>query len=75
MPIGRVYAPCMPREPNKSTGTLRHWRITLGRVRGQYLGLVWAPDEAAAIATAIKLFKVPETQRSRLVALPIKSGD
>ncbi len=62
----------MPREPDNSTGTLRQWRITLGRVRGQYLGLVWAPDEAAAIVTAIKLFKVPEAQRSRLVAQPVK---
>jgi hypothetical protein len=50
----------------------RQWRITLGRVRGQYLGVVWAPDEAAAIATAIKLFNVPEAQRSRLVARPVE---
>jgi hypothetical protein len=61
----------MASEPNNSTDTFRQWRVTLGR-RGQYLGVVRAPDEAAAIATAIKLFNVPKALRSRLVARPVE---
>jgi hypothetical protein len=43
------------------------------RAKGQYLGPVEAPDEATAIEEAIKLFSVPEAQRSRLIAQPVES--
>jgi hypothetical protein len=45
------------------------WRITLIRKRGEYLGTVEAPDQAAAIAAAIEAFEIrdPEQQK-RLVA-------
>jgi hypothetical protein len=44
----------------------------LVRAKGQYLGRVEAPDEATAIAEAIRIYSVPEAQRSRLIAQPVE---
>jgi hypothetical protein len=44
----------------------------LVRAKGQFLGRVEAPDEPTAIKIAIEEFKVPEAQRSRLIATPIE---
>jgi hypothetical protein len=62
----------MPRKPTKSTGAVREWRIMLVRAKGQFLGRVEAPDEATAIAEAIRLFNVDEAHRSRLIAQPVE---
>ena len=56
----------------KPKGTMREWRITLVRAKGQYLGRVEAPDEATAIAEAIRIYSVPEAQQSRLIAQPVE---
>jgi hypothetical protein len=62
----------VPCKPTKSPGAPREWRITLVRHKGQYLGRVEAPDEATAIKIAIEEFKVPEAQRTRLIAQPVE---
>jgi len=62
----------MSRKPTKSNGALWEWRITLVRAKGRYIGRVEAPDEATAIAEAIRIYSVPEAQRSRLIAQPIE---
>jgi hypothetical protein len=54
----------MPRRPTKSTAAVRQWRITLVRAKGQYLGLFEAPDQAKAIAEAIKQFTRPSVRGS-----------
>jgi len=68
----RAYNRPVPRKPTKSEGALREWRITLVRAKGQYLGRVEAPDEATAIAEAIRIYSVPEAKRSRLIAQPVE---
>jgi len=45
------------------------WSIT--RITGtpaKQLGIVYAPDQATAIACAIEQFKIPESQREKLAA-------
>jgi hypothetical protein len=68
----RAYTGPVPCKPTKSPGAPREWRITLVRHKGQYLGRVEAPDEATAIKIAIEEFKVPEAQRTRLIAQPVE---
>jgi hypothetical protein len=58
----------MSPKTTKPKGTVRRWRITLIRHKGERLGAVDAPDEATAIQIAIVEFNVPEAQRSRLIA-------
>ena len=68
----RAYTCLMSRKPAKSAGAVRQWRITLVRAKGQYLGRVEAPDAETAIAEAIRIYSVPEAQRSRLIAQPVE---
>jgi hypothetical protein len=58
-----------PTPPRKS---LREWRITLVRAKGQYLGRVEAPDAETAIERAIAEFNIDEAHRSRLIATPVE---
>ena len=51
---------------------MRNWRIIVIRAKGHTLGRVRAPDAETAIKLAIEEFKVPEAQRSRLIAQPIE---
>jgi hypothetical protein len=57
----------------KSTGkktkaaSLRSWRASLIRKRGQVLGDVDAPSREAAEAAAVRTFNLTDEQRSRLV--------
>jgi hypothetical protein len=74
LPPSRAYTRLMPRKPTKSTGAVREWRINLVRAKGQYLGRVEAPDAETAIKEAIRIYGVPEAQRSRLIAQPSSSG-
>jgi len=62
----------VPRKPTKSGDAARQWRITLVRAKGKYLGRVEAPDAETAIAAAIRIYSVPEAQRSRLIAQPVE---
>ena len=45
------------------------WEVIRLRARGEYLGVVSAPDENAALKAAIKAFEIadPEQQRRLLV--------
>lgn len=53
--------------------SLREWRITLIRQKGEYIGMVDAPDAEAAIKIAIEEFGITDPQRQRrLVAQPIE---
>jgi len=49
---------------------LRAWRASLLRSRAHLLGIVYAPDEKSAEATAIAEFKIGEDMRRRLVVRP-----
>jgi hypothetical protein len=49
---------------------LRPWRAALMRSRTHYLGVVYAPDEQSAEATAIAEFKIGAEQRRRLIVRP-----
>ncbi len=63
----------MPRKPtSKSRPATRQWRITLIRKKGQYLGLVEAPDTETAVTRAIEHFDIDEAHRKRLIAEPIE---
>jgi hypothetical protein len=43
------------------------WAVRLIRKRGELLGVVYAPDEAAAIEAAVQEFGLTDEQRKRLV--------
>jgi hypothetical protein len=58
----------MAKKPDKP---LRELRISIIRAKREYVGHVEAPDEACAIAQAMKEFKVDEAQRFRLIAQPM----
>jgi hypothetical protein len=44
----------------------RRWAVRLIRKRAELLGVVYAPDEAAAIDAAVKEFSLVDEQRKRL---------
>jgi hypothetical protein len=52
-----------PAKPPAST----RWAVRLIRKRGELLGVVYAPDEAAAIDAAVKEFGLTAEQRKRIV--------
>jgi hypothetical protein len=64
----------MPSKPKP----LPSWRISVIRKKGELLGFVEAPDEAAAIKAAIDRFEIKDEERQkRLVAVrtvPRRSG-
>jgi hypothetical protein len=45
----------------------RRWAVRLIRKRAELLGVVYAPDEAAAIEAAVKEFGLTDQQRKRIV--------
>jgi hypothetical protein len=47
---------------------LRYWRVTVpGGKRPEYVGIVEAADQQSAEAAAIKLFRLTDEERERLV--------
>jgi hypothetical protein len=47
---------------------LRYWRISVpGGKRPEYVGIVEAPDQRSAEATAVKQFGLTDDERERLV--------
>jgi hypothetical protein len=52
------------RAPKKAADEKRPWRVFLMCARAQELGVVYAPDQAAAEAAAIEKFKIGEDQRN-----------
>jgi hypothetical protein len=56
-----------PAERKTKTATLRSWRASLIRKRGQVLGDVEAPSREAAEAEAVRAFNLTNEQRTRLV--------
>jgi len=47
---------------------LRYWRISVpGGKRPEYVGIVEAPDQQSAEATAVKRFRLTDEERERLV--------
>jgi hypothetical protein len=46
---------------------LPHWEVIRIRARGEYLGVVQAADEEAALKAAIKLFALENQQADRLL--------
>src|SRR5262245_55989490 len=47
---------------------LRFWRISVpGGKRPEYVGIVEAPDQQSAEATAVKQFRLTDEERERLV--------
>ena len=61
----------MARKPTPPKKSLREWRITLIRAKGQYVGRVHASDAESAIKAAIEHFDIDEAHRSRLIAEPV----
>jgi hypothetical protein len=61
--LAKMRAPKKKATPEK----LRAWRVSLMRSRSHLLGIVYAPDEKSAEATAVAEFKIGEDQRRRLV--------
>jgi hypothetical protein len=55
------------RAPKKAGEKLRFWRVAMMRARTHYLGVVYAPGQAAAEAAAIEEFKIKDDQRRRLI--------
>ena len=56
----------MPSSKKPPKETLRSWRVSLLRSRAIPLGLLKAPDERAAEATAAAQFGLDDEQRKRL---------
>jgi hypothetical protein len=54
-------------KPSKSGKPLPRWAVRLLRKRAELLGVVHAPDEAAAIEAAVIEFKLTDLQRKRVV--------
>jgi hypothetical protein len=52
--------------PPKPAKPLLRWAVRLLRKRAELLGVVHAPDEAAAIDAAVTEFKLTDQQRRRL---------
>jgi hypothetical protein len=48
------------------------WRVIRLRSRGEYLGTVQAPDEAAAVKAALKAFALRPKDADRLLVRPYK---
>jgi hypothetical protein len=47
---------------------LRYWRVSVpGGKRPEYVGIVEAPDQQSAEATAVKRFRLTDEERERLV--------
>jgi hypothetical protein len=53
---------------------LRIWRVAVTRKRGEFLGVVEAPDREAAEAVARKQFNLSDEQRERLVVQERRIG-
>ena len=69
-----MFVPAMPRRssrkdsPAKLAGRMkRRWRVVLLRSNGEILGMVEAPDVAAAKAAAAIQFELDEIQRNRIM--------
>jgi hypothetical protein len=56
-----------PPKKKPTAAKLRNWRVSILRSRAEYLGIVQAPDERAAEATALAAFELDEHRRKRLV--------
>jgi hypothetical protein len=50
-----------------TAATLRSWRVSLMRKRGEYLGTVEAKDREAAEKAAVEAFALDDERRRRLV--------
>jgi len=69
-PASHAYIRGMVSRKKPSKPAAHRWRITLIKATpAKYLGSVDAPDEAAAIETAAREFKISDALRNRLVAL------
>jgi hypothetical protein len=55
-----------PKQKLDETKQLKSWRVSLLRLRAQYLGTVDAQDERTAQAAAVAQFNLNEEQRKRL---------
>jgi hypothetical protein len=71
----------MTSAPKSKTASirLRYWRVTIpGGKRPAYLGIVEAPDQQSAEATAVRRFRLTDEERERLVVrtrgYPLGSG-
>lgn len=49
----------------------REWQVIRLRSRGEYLGVVVAKDDEAAIKAAVKAFNLPAQEASRLIVRPL----
>jgi hypothetical protein len=62
------YLTAVSRRTNpKKLASLRSWRVSIMRSRGEYLGSVEAPDRERAEAAAIKQLPWPGPARRRLL--------
>jgi hypothetical protein len=53
---------------------LRIWRIAIIRKRGEFLGVVEAPDRETAAVVAAKQFNLSDEERERLVVQERRIG-
>jgi hypothetical protein len=56
-----------PMKKKPTTPRPRHWTVSIIRKRGEFLGMVDAPDQKAAEAEAAARFGLTDEQRKRLV--------
>src|SRR5262245_15362337 len=58
----------MPSAPKPASTNPRYWRVSVpGGKRPEYVGIVEAPDQQSAEATAVKQFRLTDEERERLV--------
>ena len=63
--IRKRRSPAKPTQPPKDV----QWVISLLEATpAKQIGIVYAPDEATAMARAIEQFRIPENQQGRLFA-------
>jgi hypothetical protein len=55
------------RAPKPTAAKPKAWHVSLMKARAHFLGIVYAPDQAAAEAAAVAEFKISEEQRRRLI--------
>ena len=64
----------MLRPKGSAPQPIRIWRVAIIRKRGEFLGVVEAPDRETAEAVAAKQFKLSDEQRERLAVQERRIG-
>jgi hypothetical protein len=75
LPTSRSQIVALKAQPVESINApMARWRVNILRRRGQYLGIVEAPDAKAAVAAAIKQFNIAPGLRFQITVQRIKAA-